>query len=324
MRDPLPTGRAAGQPAGLIDTIQAGFSTVNRNAWLLALPLAIDLVIWLGPQLTLGTVVAQWLAEAAAPPATNILRSAEEGGREWLGLVGPTDALSRYNLVSFLAVPLLGVPSFRAGAPGQGAAMPLDSAPIAAGALLSILATGLASAAMFYGMLGQAVRDGRAAPRYFLAGFGQIVVWFFGLFVLVLAVFLGVIVPIGLLLILSSASAPLVSSLLGPVVLGVAFWSVLYLFFTPDALFVSRVPPSLAIQYSIRVVRHNFWSTLGFIGLVLVISVGLAILWNEVATALHTPGVALATLGHIYISSGLAAASMTYYKERFDRLRLAI
>ena len=108
---------------------------------------------------------------------------------------------------------------------------------------------------------------------------------------------------------------------LTPILLGVILWLYVYLFFTTDALFVSKVPPRVAIQRSIAIVRYNFWSTLGFIALRMIISAGFLVLWVELARGLGTAGVALAILGHIYISTGLAAASMTYYKERYQRLR---
>jgi hypothetical protein len=101
---------------------------------------------------------------------------------------------------------------------------------------------------------------------------------------------------------------------------GVFLWAFVYLFFTTDALFVSMVPPLAAMQHSVLVVRHYFWSTLGFIGLVLLISAGLSVLWQELAANLRLPGIGLGILGHIYISTGLAAAGMTYYKERIERV----
>jgi hypothetical protein len=113
---------------------------------------------------------------------------------------------------------------------------------------------------------------------------------------------------------------PAINALLGPILIGVLLWALVYLFFTTEAMFVSRVPPLVAARQSIQVVRRNFWSTIGFILLILVIYVGLLILWKELATSLRVPGAAAAMLGHIYISSGLAAACMTYYKERFEQI----
>jgi hypothetical protein len=321
MKDPQPQAPATAEPRGLIDTLQAGFTLTNNNAWLLLLPVAIDLLLWWGPQLTLGPLADRWLADVAAIQAVGQGGPGSTSADQPLAeLLRQSEGLSRYNLLSFLAVPLLGVPSFRAGAPGQGTAFSLDSPALVAAALACITAVGLCAAAAYYGMLGQAVRDGRAAPARFLEGFRQTFPWLTGLFLLALAVAIAVGLPVSLLLLAAAALAPVLAGVLGPVVLGVLLWAFIYLFFTTDALFVTRVPPSLAMRYSILVVRRNFWPSLGFVALVIVISAGLAALWNEVAENFPTPGMILAILGHIYISTGLAAASMTYYKDRFDRI----
>jgi hypothetical protein len=119
----------------------------------------------------------------------------------------------------------------------------------------------------------------------------------------------------------AALSAPVLASVLAPIALSIVLWIYFYLFFTTDALFVSRVPPQVAIQHSIAVVRYNFWSTMGFIALLMVISAGFWYLWLELAHSLGPPGMGLALVGHIYISTGLAAASMTYYMDRHGRLR---
>ena len=37
---------------GIIDTLSAGFQTVNRHLYLLLVPILLDLFYWLGPRLT--------------------------------------------------------------------------------------------------------------------------------------------------------------------------------------------------------------------------------------------------------------------------------
>jgi hypothetical protein len=126
--------------------------------------------------------------------------------------------------------------------------------------------------------------------------------------------------PVVLLMLAASAAAPTLVTIAEAILVGVVLWIFVYLFFMTDALYVSKVSPIVAIQRSISVVRQNLWSSLGLMLLVLVISTGLSMLWQQLEGLLRAPGVGLSIVGHIYISTGLAAATMTYYKERSDRL----
>jgi len=324
MNRSVPEVRASDRPTSLIDTLQAGFNVVNRNAWLLVLPIAIDVFLWWGPQPSAGPILDRWLAQTPAPEVAVGFPSFEETRRSWLDSVRRGEGPARFNLLSFLAPPLVGVPVFQPR--GEGPPLPLDSpASVAAVALASIV-LGLTLATLFYGLLAQGVRDGRAALRTFLPDFAQLALWVVALFSLVVGVLILAGGPLIGLLIATNAMgsqgvAVGVASVMAAILVGVALWAFIYLFFTPDALYISRVPPLVAIQQSIRVVRYNFWSSVGLILLMLLISAGLSVLWQQLALSLRTAGIALGIVGHIYISTGLAAASMTYYKERFDRLR---
>src|SRR5581483_3999345 len=322
MSAPAPEARATARPSGLIDTIQAGFNAVNRNAWLLLLPLLIDIALWLGPRVTVGPLAERWLQQLVPPPGANdeLARAVEQGRESSLQMIQQHGGIGHYNLIALLSVPIIGVPSYQAGSPGEGPLLPIGSVPAAIAMVIGATAAGLCVAAVFYGLLGQAVREGRAEPRRFVREFLSILMWTISLFVLVILVVISAGLPIGLVVILARTIMPPLESILWPILIGLLIWAFVYLFFTTDAVFVGRVPPIIAAQQSVRVVRHNFWPTLGFIGLILIISAGLPILWNTIAQTLHEPGTALAMVGHIYVSSGLAAASMTYYKERFERL----
>src|SRR5258708_36858561 len=53
---------------GIIQTIQLGYDTINVRPYLIAVPLALDLVLWLGPRLTSPALFA-WLAHWPAQTA---------------------------------------------------------------------------------------------------------------------------------------------------------------------------------------------------------------------------------------------------------------
>ena len=311
--------RAAARPAGLTDTIWAGFDIIHRYCWVLLLPIAVDVLMWLGPQLTVSPIVDSWSATAASPVAAGngAGPSLEEVRAE---LLRSGDALKRYNLVSLLAVPILGVPSSRAGLSGLGPAVPLSSEATASLLVLGTLMLGLGLAGVYYGLLGHLVREGGLHTRQFTRSLPTVLSAVYTLFGLLVLVATGVGLPIAALLTVMQSASPALTGLVGPMIVGVLLWAVVYLFFTVDALFVSQVWPMNAVQNSIRVVRHNFWSTLGFIAVFLLIGAGFPLIWDRLATTQGIPGVLVGIVGHSYISSALAAASMTYYKERFERM----
>jgi hypothetical protein len=330
MSTPLPDARATPVPQGLIETIQAGFNTVNHNLWLLLLPLALDLSLWVGPQLTPGGLAEAWLRQMAAPPGSSqeVVQTVEENRRAALESIRQGGGLAQYNVLSLLAVPVLGlgVPSFRAleGAPGLGPTLSLGSASALGATAVASLTVGVSLAALFYGLLGQAVREGQVALQSFARDFRAVFVSAWGVFGLFMVVLLGVGLPLIGVLVLTGSVSSIAANVLGSIALGMFIWALVYLFFTTDAVYVSCVAPFAAVQRSVVLVRTNFWPTLGFIGLLTIISLGLPIIWSELAHSLQAPGIALGILGHDYITSGVAAASMTYYKVRVARLEGAV
>lgn len=321
MMTPPADSRATARPAGLIDTLWTGFDLIRRHAWLLILPTAVDALLWIGPQLTAGPVLERWAASAVAPLAGDpgIERAVDEARGSAVELMREGEALRRFNLLSLLAVPVIGLPSFRAGAPGQGPVLELQSEGGVAAIGLGSLFAGLVLGALFYGLLGHVVREGALSPRQYLTDVPRALGALFALFGLLALIGLAVGVSIGALRSAPHLDSPAVAGIIGPIIVAVLIWGFVYCFFTVDAIFVSRLWPIAAIKNSILVVRSHFWQTLGFIGMVFVISEGFPFVWEQVAMNLRAPGVILAILGHNYISSGIAAASMTYYKERIEQ-----
>jgi hypothetical protein len=322
MNTPLPGVRATAQPTGLIDVLQVGFDLVNRNLWLLLIPLIIDLLIWLGPQLTVSSLLQQLMADAVTVARTNTEgpTAVEEQAQAVIGAIRESEGLSRYNVLSLIAVPLLGVPTFASEGAGRGPALPLGSLGVAAGLSLVVLAVGLALATLFYGLLGQAVRVGKPSLGSFRGDFWPLLARVVGLFAILVALFGAFGIPAGLTALLPDSSGLSFRSIVGSVFLGISLWLFVYFSFAPDAIYVSQFRSIEAMRTSWRIVRYNFWSAIAIIGLMSIIGGGLSIVWTGLAKMLQEPGVVLAICGHIYISTGLAAASMAYYKERFDRL----
>lgn len=334
MNRSVPQVRAGAHPAGVFDTLQAGFNLISRHAWLLILPACLELFIWLGPQLVFGPLLDRLLFDATALPGldSGLSRSMEEARRSSAQLLRESDALARFNVLSVLSLPQrLLTPAFSAFEPprvAEGPAVVLPSLGMAALSALVALGVGLVVAAIYYGLLAEAVRGGTARLGALREGFGVVLLRLSGLVLILFAAIVGVVLPVEALLSVFARTSPMAASVVGPVILGVSAWLFVYLFFTVPAMFVSRVGPIEGARHSMRVVRRNLWSSTGLIVLTIVISAGLSVIWSEMADLsstrpelapfLRRAAVGVAISAHIYITGGLLAACMTYYKERHE------
>jgi hypothetical protein len=56
------------------------------------------------------------------------------------------------------------------------------------------------------------------------------------------------------------------------------------------------------------------------VAIVVTVGAGFPIILHEVERNLQIIGIFLAICGHIYISAAVSVASMTYYRERYERI----
>lgn len=322
------------QGIGIIDCLSAGFEKVNRMLWVLILPVAMGLFLWRGPQLSAAPAIGNllsWYARVLPPNGLDVdaasgalaqgAQSAEQV-REILELLGEV------NLFSFLTlgVGIAGRGSLPGPPVGEGMALftlPAIRQPFSALALgAALYGFGLLLGAGYLGFIGQRVRGeatdvarlGRRVWGYWLGMIG---------FLLALCIAaLAVIIPTGLFLGLTFALAaeavPVVFAVFVAAWQVAAIWLTVFTFFLIDAVVVAELGPLRAAKSSIRVVGRHFWSAGGFILLYLVIAYGMLIVWTRLGGEPWAIG--LGILGNAYVMSGLAAASMVYYRARATAL----
>ena len=95
-------------PLGVIGCLRAGFEMLSRNLGLVALPVLLDLILWLGPRLSIAPLLQQFVALLTARPLPDPAAARQvEQAVQLLELFG-----EQFNLLSLLSVlPLLNVPS---------------------------------------------------------------------------------------------------------------------------------------------------------------------------------------------------------------------
>ncbi|TAK21536.1 MAG: hypothetical protein EPO26_14405 [Chloroflexota bacterium] len=308
---------------GVIDTMALGFQTVNRAPAVLAVPILIDVLIWLAPRLSIGAVgdrslavLERYLVEAGQSSGLALGQSLQQMQQQ---IEFARQIIQAVNLVALLAFGGFGpqsiVPLERTGIAGR---IEIGSGVQAVIAGLLILLLGWLIACFWLGMLGGLVRSEpvslattlQRAPGYWI----RIVGFTFGLG----AAFVAISIPLALFSGLLQMFAPAVGAFLAIFVAIslqlLLIWSIIFLFFYVDAIVISGSGPLRAASQSIRVVATNLGSAFGFILIAWLIAAGLGIAWRSIA---ETPiGIALAIVGNGYVQSGLAAASMVFYRDR--------
>lgn len=301
---------------GIIDSVSDGYVTVNRRFEILLIPVILDLYLWLGPKLSVAGLIRQVANGLATPP---------ELGAEYQGAIQEAQAVlveagEGFNLFSVVVPSFLGVPGLIVG--GEADLVSRQVVEIQSGWLLvaiviALLLLGTLLGAIFLSMLASQVRHEERLSADLPSRIRKLWLRLVSLGAVLFALAVVVAVPGSLLL----GVAMLIHPALGSMLLGMAwivvFWFAIYLIFLIQSLVINEVGLRKAIYISISVLRRNLWPALGMILVVQLVGMGMPIVWRYLTQ--YTWGTPLGILGNAYIGSGLAAALLIFYRDRFSQ-----
>jgi hypothetical protein len=296
----------------LIETIGQGFELVNRHLWMLLVPLVLDLSYWLSPVLSISGVLSRLQAFVAAQPQV-----LAEPGLEVL----PADLRqygltnTQYGLLNFVrpVLPSLAEPP----APLLGLSWALDGALPLLGSFLLINLLVVVASTLYLIPLADRVR-GVERVRLTAGRFAKTL----GSFAAIVAVVVGVVLLSILPFAIAAALAATLSVELSLLV--IFLWIVLFYWlgfttaFSFDAVVLSDVGPLRALLTSLFIIQRSFWSSIGLLILGQLILAGMRLVWQPFTA--NTIGVLVAIVGSAYITTGLAAAHLIFYRDRLSRV----
>jgi len=297
---------------GVIDTIAAGFSTVTRRLWLILLPLALDLALWLGPKFSIAPLVEKLIAwmETSMASVANLSEAGMPSVYDF-HLMAETlrDTAGRINLLGSLAVGRLGFPSIAGAQPIQEAqtVIAISNPWAAVGLQVLFLGIGLWIASLYLTLLAYPVRGANVNLAALLRE--SVINW------LKLAL---VFVPLSFFLTFALSFSLLLGPLLILVGLGV-LWLVFFLSLTPAAIVLAGDTPWHAIVNSFGIARLNLWPTLALLLLINLLSAGLGVIFVRWLSASALVGLA-AIVANAYVGTALTASLFIFYRDRLARL----
>ncbi len=307
---------------GIIDTLSSGFALVMHHPWVLLVPIALDLFLWLGPQAHAKPVFDEMIRLVAASAAQNPTPDTQatvDALQQALQAAG-----EQFNIFSYVALfgILSGLPVLTGLTPPSGlepavAFSIADSAALLGWIALCALVGALLSS-VYLEWIARRIRKEADSAAVFLIRVLQDyarLVWL-GIAVGIGAVLLSLPFLLGAVLV--SVLSPVIGMLFLMIVWLFFVWAALYLVFAVPAIFISRSGPFQAILNSIVVFRYNFWSATALVFLVILIEVGFSVIWQRFMG--DTVGEIAAVIASAFLGTGLIAAAMLFYYDRFEWL----
>lgn len=317
----MQTKQEADKPVGVIDAISLGYRFLAQHGSVVLIPFVLDLLFWLGPQISPWQVVRTLLRQAADPELTRVLQEA-------LGLQG-------LDLANMPASPnVLAVIAYAPGAPPSLVAS-LGALPAPPG--WERLTWAPANPWGFMGLLVGLLLLGTFISGGYLIALARVLwteqpdmvpernTWVWVTMNLALLVILGTGLFLGTTVILSVLTVllALADARIALAVLSLAMlllswlfiWAVILFYFTPAAIVLQRVTFVMGLWRSAVVVLRNFWSTLGLVLVTFIISQGFALIWQRLAGNLV--GTLISLAGNAFLGSGLMIAAFIFYQDRY-------
>jgi hypothetical protein len=326
-------------PVGVVEALSGGFETVARQLLLVLPPLLVDLLLWLGPRITLQPAAQEFYQQVWLPylegqpaqvqevykPTTAILTDlAASPHLQYLPMVGVPSVLAKFVIQPYsrYLVGLLTQTALDTGWPTTD--LPFEYQPpvltvrsVAEGAVIAVLPTliGTMLGTLYLGMIAYQVRDGRLRITHLLANLPN--------FWLQLALFTTIVLLTGLVMLtpfalIGAALASVNQALAALALLAgllVVTWLIIFLIFTVHGVLINERGLLAALWDSVRLVQWNMSATVMLGAAVLVIVLGLRFVWSG-----PEPGSWLmlaAVVGHAFSTTGLLAATFVFYKDRY-------
>lgn len=306
-------------PPGVMGSLRAGFDVVSSHVWLIFLPLLLDVLLWMGPRLSVDSLLGPFFRIVFAQARTTLTSAADlERFGEYQAVF--SELVERFNLLSLLgklqAFPI-GISSLLAQTMpvetplGTQNIVQINSAPgvLGLGFLLTIL--GWIAGGLYFRwvsgiVLGDATGKTMVSPSWaILQTLLLSIIWVIGLTI--------IIVPTMFILTLLTFLSPVLASGALLVILLFSFWLIVPLFFTPHGIFVRKQNAFYSIFTSLKMARFTLPTSGLFVLCVFLLSTGLTYLWSVPPDDSWMLLVGIA--GHAFIRTALLAASFVYYRD---------
>ncbi len=309
MQEPSVQTETLPPPPGIIGSLRTGFDTIAIHITAILMPLALDLLLWLGPHLSVDRLSQPVLENFGSMAANNGFTA----GDVQTGLDLYRGFFQQFNLFGMLRTFPIGVSSLMSGklpvqSPlGAPVILQIDTFDHLLGLILLLTLVGWTLGALYFRWIAVLVMpEASAATGYALTQtllyslVWSLLSWTVGLPVFLFFYLIFTISPLlgeGVLLLLGFLS----------------MWLIVPIFFSPHGMFVRKQNALASILSSFQMARFTLPTSSLFVLTVFLIGIGLNFLWSIPASDSWLALVGI--LGHAFITTALLASSFVYYHD---------
>ncbi|HVN16305.1 MAG TPA: hypothetical protein VMT73_11235 [Anaerolineales bacterium] len=305
----VPKSETLPPPPGVIGSLKAGFDTVAVHITAIFLPLVLDLLLWLGPHLSVEKLFQPMLSDIRSFGHANGVSASDLD--QMIGIY--KTVFHQFNLLSLLRTFPIGVSSLMSGL--NPLATPLGTPTIVQvhsvfdvlGWIAILTLLGWLGGGFYFRWIASLVtpREEAIGVQVVLQSVFLSIMWMIASFVLG--------IPLFLVLYLLFAINPILGQ---GVLLFLGFlsmWLVVPLFFSAHGIFIRRQNVFASVISSLQMTRFTLPTSSLFVLSVILISIGLNFVWSIPPSDSWMALIGI--LGHAFITTALLAASFIYYRD---------
>ncbi len=310
-------------PPGVIGALKAGLDIISSHLAVVLLPLALDILLWLGPRLSVQSIFLQSYADTMKFYTDYGLLNSAQLDQMKTGQQVLSDFLQKFNLLSFLRTFPVGISSL------MQSKMPVTT-PLGApkvyevgswfalfGWLCLLIVMGWIAGGFYFSRVSALIGDPEVSKKS-LNAILQTLLFSIGFTILAFVIGLPTLLVLSLLNWINvyiMQAAFFLLAILGS-------WVVVPIFFAPHGIFLRGQNVFHSIHTSFRMARFTLPSASMFVLAIFLVSQGLNFLWSVPADDSWMLLVGVA--GHAFVTTALLAASFIYYRDMNAWLEIVI
>ncbi len=303
-------------PPSLVASLLAGFDAITRSVSLILFPVALDLLLWLGPHLNIGRVINEYWRQMAAFSGSGTAGSAEfiQSNQELWNYFG-----ENMNLFALLRSYPVGITSLMASRlptviPGGGEpyTLYLPSILDVAGISLILTVIGLVIGSLYYLGVAEAALSNQVNWVSVLKKWPRVSVQVILLALLWVVLVIAVSIPASCIISALVITSPALSRISLLLFLAGMMWLIFPLLLSAHGIFAYGSTMLVSVKKSLTLTRMTLPSTGMLFLAVLTLSQGMDILWRIPAE--HSWFTLVGIFGHAFVTTGLLSATFVYYR----------